>query len=154
MGVLFIWNESYSVGSAEIDSQHRRIFTLANSLPGKLTTRDINAAIMALFRHIREHFVAEEKMMKAIGFPETADHRELHDDLITRLSEIAERSFRDEAAVSAFRQFVYDWLTDHILNHDMRYVRFARETMPGLPLPMEAVWSGTGGNPHTETMPD
>jgi hemerythrin-like metal-binding protein len=152
MGVLFIWKDTYSVGNAEIDGQHRQIFTLANLVSADLDTKGINAAIMALFRYVREHFTAEEKMMKEIGYPETSSHRDLHEALITRLSELATHSFQNGEALTEFRQFVYTWVIDHILNQDMKYIRFAQVHLPGAPLPMAAVALATGAVPDKNTV--
>ncbi len=152
MGVLFLWNKEYSIGNAEIDNQHRRIFTLANLVSANLDTRGINAAIMTLFRYVREHFTAEESMMQEIGFPETASHRELHEALITRLSEVATLSFQNEETVTEFKQFVYTWVIDHILNRDMKYFRFAQANLPGTTLPMPALCLDADAVPDTETV--
>jgi hemerythrin len=126
MGVQFIWSDEYSVGNAEIDNQHKHLFLVANSLPEKPEVPEIRKIIMTFFKYVREHFTAEERMMKEIGFPEAASHRELHEVLISKLSAVAEGPLAGDAAADGFKQFVRDWITDHILNHDMRYFRFAQ----------------------------
>ena len=108
---------------------------------------------MALFRYVREHFTAEEQMMQKIGFPEAASHRDLHEkhSLPNSVSS-ATHSFQNEEALTEFRQFVYTWVIDHILNQDMKYIRFAQVHLPGAPLPMAAVALATGAVPDKNTV--
>jgi hemerythrin len=127
MSVQLVWNETYSVGNPEIDAQHQRMFEIANSLSEKLDAPAIKRTIMALYKHTREHFTAEEQMMKEIGYPKLAYHRELHNELITRLNSISTGSFDADWSVLHFKRFVYDWVIDHILNHDHDYFVFAQQ---------------------------
>lgn len=127
MSIQFIWEDSYSVGREDIDKQHKHIFEIANSLSDTLDVATRSRFIMALYKHIREHFTAEEQMMKDIGYPKLEVHRNLHDDLITELNRIAEVSSRDREPFGKLKTFLYHWVIDHILNHDMDYFRFTRE---------------------------
>jgi hemerythrin len=124
MTVSFTWETSYSVGNTEIDTQHQRIFELANSLPGHLGERTIESVVSYLYRHAREHFLAEEKMMREVGYPKTVHHQELHDAMVMKLNEISTQSFKDDDSVFAFKKFFYDWIIDHILHEDMDFFRF------------------------------
>jgi len=127
MPIQFIWNESYSVGNSEIDQQHQSWFDLANSLPEKLDRVLIKHTIMDLFTYTRKHFTAEETMMLEIGYPKLDAHKVLHDDLITKLSEIGLESFQGDQSVFAFKKFIYDWIIDHIMRHDKDYFRFVQQ---------------------------
>jgi hemerythrin len=126
MSVVFIWSDEYSVGDQEIDNQHKRVFELANSIPDTWNKEQVMHMVMKLFRHTREHFTAEETLMKATGYPQQTEHMALHDRLITKLSEIAASPFENEDQVGAFKYFVYEWVIDHILNHDRKFFRFVQ----------------------------
>jgi hemerythrin len=126
MGVLFVWDESYLVGDGEIDGQHQYIFQLANSLTEDLDRKQIETAIVVLFKYVRQHFVLEEEMMKRMGYPKVREHIELHNDLIARLGEIALRPFSGGEEMFAFKKFMYDWIVDHISTRDKDYARFSQ----------------------------
>jgi len=66
-------------------------------------------------------------MMQRISYPKFEEHKELHKDLITKLNTISAQSFEDDESVYDFITFVYDWLTHHILNKDMDFIRFAQD---------------------------
>jgi len=103
------------------------MFELANSLPEVTDEGDIKGIIMRMFNHTREHFADEENMMKRIGYPKRAEHRKLHEVLITKLSNISTHSFDGDQSVFKFKKFIYDWVIDHIMNHDKDYFRFTQE---------------------------
>ncbi len=125
--IKFIWDEAYSVGVDEIDEQHRALFELGNSLSGdELTQGEIKKYIMELYRYTRKHFAAEEKLMKESDYPGATAHRALHGELISRLNAVSLQSFEDRQALHYFRKFVYDWIIDHILNHDMEFFKYKR----------------------------
>jgi hemerythrin len=126
VSIQFIWEDSYSVGREDIDKQHKHIFVIASSLSDTIEVTRGNRIIMALYKHIREHFTAEEQMMKDIGYPKLEEHRNLHDNFITELNRIAEAkgSSTDKEPFGELKTFLYHWVIDHILNHDMDYVRF------------------------------
>jgi hemerythrin len=126
MSIRFIWDDSYSVDRKDIDNQHKRMFDLANGLPEDLGQRRIMETIMDLYKYTREHFEAEEQMMKEIGYPKIEEHTTLHEELILGLNAMAAKAFDDDQSVFAFKKFIYDWVIDHILNHDRDYFRFAK----------------------------
>lgn len=129
MAIQFTWDQSYSVGNSEIDQQHRRMLELASSIPEKLDEPSIRQLLMKIHEHAQEHFTDEENMMKEIGYPRLAEHRELHETLITQLDGLRAQSFHSEKSVRRFKRFVYDWVIDHIMNEDMDYFRFSERVL-------------------------
>ena len=127
MSIKFLWDETYTVGNPAFDEQHKRIFEIANSLPEVVDEELIKNIIWRLFKHVNEHFVTEEKMMKDISYPRLAEHRQLHDELITKLSDISTQSFDSDQSIFEFKKFIYDWIIEHIMNADNGYFRFVQE---------------------------
>ena len=126
MGIQFLWDETYTVGNPTLDEQHKRIFELANSLPEVVDKELIKGILWRLFKHVNEHFATEEKMMKDIGYPKLVEHRKLHDELITKLSDISTHSFDSDQSIFQFKKFIYDWIIEHIMNADKDYFRFVQ----------------------------
>ena len=127
MGVRFVWDDNYSVGNPEIDQQHKKLFELGNGIPDLVNTVDIKQTIMDLYRYTREHFTNEEAMMRRIGFPLYAEHKILHEDLITQLNEVSSGPFDTDESVLKFKMFFYDWLTEHVLTQDRKYFEFSHQ---------------------------
>ena len=69
MSIQFVWEEKFSVGNEDIDTQHKGLFSLGNELFEASRTQSIKPIIMRLYKYTREHFSSEEEMMKRIGYP-------------------------------------------------------------------------------------
>jgi hemerythrin len=126
MKIKFIWKDVYSVGNEEIDHQHMQMFELANGISENIDSKEIHKIIMILYKHIMNHFSSEEEHMKKIGYPKLDEHRELHNDLINNLNDLSKKLSKVSQPVFQLKKFVYDWMIDHIMNHDNQYFEFSR----------------------------
>ncbi len=127
MTIQFVWDDKYSVKNPEIDQQHKGMFELGSQLSEVSDIRDIKSIIMRLYKYTREHFSYEEKMMRSIGFPLLAEHTLLHENLITKLNKISSESIDTDEDVHRFKRFIWDWLIDHIMNEDKKYIQFNKK---------------------------
>ncbi|HEY5762922.1 MAG TPA: hemerythrin domain-containing protein, partial [Rhodocyclaceae bacterium] len=67
----FVWQESFSVGDATIDAQHRRIIEILNLLydllhsdaVGEDLTNGLREVFWELHSYVAEHFAYEEQRM-------------------------------------------------------------------------------------------
>ncbi|MBN2281521.1 MAG: hemerythrin family protein [Candidatus Marinimicrobia bacterium] len=126
MAVTFVWEERFNVGDEEINRQHQYMFELANQI--QLSNLDqAGKNIMRLFNYTREHFRHEEEHMQAIGFPDLKRHIELHNDLISKLSEISLNFIKNDEELYRFKQFIFQWMTEHIMHEDLKYFSFDKE---------------------------
>lgn len=131
--VTFEWNPELETGNADIDDQHRRLFALANELHtacdlymGCDEQDRIVDAVYTLAEYVVEHFADEEALMVRCGYPEIGPHRALHEYLASRTLRFTASSINDEDVSPAdLAALIVDWLTVHILEEDMRFVRFA-----------------------------
>lgn len=117
------WKEQYKLGVDSIDEQHMELFGLVNNL-AFADVHSIKLSVMELFSYTRRHFHQEEELMAKEQYLGLDHHRNLHDKLIAELSEITRNGLNEEGEVERFRQFVGNWLKEHILNDDMDFVRF------------------------------
>lgn len=138
MSAPFVWDDAFAVGYAKVDDQHRRMFQLANELPDKLDRIQMTRILIALVRHVREHFSTEEDLMKSVGYPGFIEHKGFHDDIIGKLSAINVANFGSDESSAAFRAFVHDWVRDHILSHDRDFFDFVRSQRQKAPRPPKA----------------
>ncbi len=118
MKEIFVWDDKYNIGIDEIDAQHRNLFQLANRLQDDLPQGRLQEELMSLYRHTREHFKAEEALMRDSGYPSYLEHRGQHDALLDKLNELAAEVVKDPAKLPTFRDFVGDWIKQHMLSHD------------------------------------
>ena len=121
------WIPSYAVNRPDMDAQHKELFRLIGELSGDLDAKQVKTSIFYLFKYTRTHFITEELLLKESGYPDFENHQKLHVGLITQLSEFADVDFREAQSIQNFKEFAYDWLTNHILEEDLKYARFLKE---------------------------
>ena len=122
---MFHWKQQYSVGYAQIDEQHKRLFELADELhqamsagKGKEVLRKTLANLIA---YTKGHFATEERLMQKHHYPDYAAHKAAHDALTARVVQF-EKEFeagRSTMTVDVL-QFLRDWLTHHIGETDTK----------------------------------
>lgn len=130
--ILVKWNESYSVQNVAMDSQHQRLFELINKLhdamgqgKGRETLPEIFAS---MFQYTKNHFSDEEALMKKHNYPDFEAHKRLHDDLISKLTNLHNESLGgDFSASMKTRDFLKNWLIEHIKGNDMKYGNYLKE---------------------------
>lgn len=128
---IFQWKEEYSVDHSEIDTQHKRLFQLADELHGAMAagkgTATMSKTLASLIDYTKHHFACEERLMQKHRYPGFAAHKVLHDDLTARVMEF-QKNFaagRTTVTVDLF-QFLKDWLTHHIGETDRKVSIFLK----------------------------
>jgi hemerythrin len=81
------WKDEYSVGIESIDSQHKKLLGLINSLQTAVNYKTGEAfereALDELVDYTKTHFKFEEDMMEQNGYPEFTTHRACKTRLIS-----------------------------------------------------------------------
>jgi len=122
---LFQWKNDYLVGQPEIDSQHKRLFELADQLHAAMTTgkgKDALGKTLAdLIDYTKRHFAAEEALMQRSNYPEYRHHKELHDKLTAQVVQFQTEFVAGQTPVTIqLLQFLKDWLQHHIGETDRK----------------------------------
>lgn len=121
------WDDSLSIGVDEIDNDHKELINLFNRLyascsasVGALIAAEIDALIR-LFECAKHHFQREENLMKKVDYPDFADHKELHDDLLLITLNFQEklRSTEIHEITDETLEFLRSWIVNHIMEHIM-----------------------------------
>ena len=120
----FEWQDEYCTGIDILDTQHKRMFELGNSITS-LKPEETRQLITELYRYALEHFSTEEDHMKKIAYPEMMRHRQQHEAIIEKLNQMTANFIPDERHTLKLKVFFFNWFTTHILKEDKRYVDFA-----------------------------
>ena len=136
------WDSTLETGYEALDSQHRRLFDLANGIELAVEQHheDSEAAIDAVYGlmdYVLEHFQNEEAIMAEYRYPDAEQHKALHVGLGAETMTIAARCMSGETLTPLeLAPFVRNWLYDHIRVHDMRLVAFIRHANASKPEPV------------------
>lgn len=122
------WTPALSTGVPLLDDQHKAIFQwLAELDSAAADERTLFGAyaITRLKHYTRDHFLDEEALMKAVGFPGLADHMAAHAAFRARLAELQLKSIAEDISADTV-MLLKDWLVDHIATTDMEYVPYLK----------------------------
>ena len=123
------WNDNYSVNIREIDDQHKRLLALVGNLhtamlqgQGKQALGKILDGVVA---YAASHFAAEERLMKAHGYPEFDEHRQIHARMTQKVLDIQKQYHQGQVNITLdTMKFLEDWVTKHIMGTDKKYGPF------------------------------
>ena len=128
----FVWKDSFSTHVAQMDSHHKRLIEIANTIVEHLqnnsTRESLSNAINALVDYARYHFASEEELMVLYHYPDTNWHTKSHGELIRQIIEYKEQvldgTIPDKVG---FMAFVEHWLVRHVLDEDRKYGTFLND---------------------------
>lgn len=123
---LIRWTEKFAVNQDLIDDQHRYLFQLINDFHDaymqRQTRQDVLILLNRLIDYAQRHFDDEERIMADNAYPQLAAHQALHEKLFQEIfalnEKIADRALNPTRDTIAFLE---NWLTDHILLHDLKF---------------------------------
>lgn len=129
---LFSWKPEYSVNDAILDSHHKQLFTLLNSIYENVMSSQQLDCVLPKFEELSEytnhHFKEEEQHMREIHFPGIDDHIARHREFTKTINELRE-SYHDNDLEVARELIVVlgEWLLHHVLKEDRKYALLAVE---------------------------
>ncbi|PVV19238.1 MAG: hypothetical protein B6D79_15345 [gamma proteobacterium symbiont of Ctena orbiculata] len=129
----FVWDNSYTVGIAEIDRQHKALMDMANELKfeldGKRSIKTARRILKGLIDYTATHFSYEEQLMDQTNYNESKQHKKLHRKLVDDVMEYNERIEQgDEKVLGELMVFIKGWLIEHIQKTDKKFGSHLQKT--------------------------
>ena len=130
---MFEWKTEYSLGIHTIDGQHQVLFRLAGELRESILSKssppDMGKIIDRLVQYVQVHFAYEERLMRAVEYPDLPAHQLEHEALTRRVEQLLD-AFREGHCPITIRllKLLKDWLEDHIMGSDPKYVPYVKKT--------------------------
>lgn len=124
-----IWDDSFSVGVARLDSQHKRITEIINLLMDEpkdgFDSKTIEQVLNQLTEYVHNHFETEEKLLAEFDFPDLHLQHEEHKQFRLKLADLCMQAIRSYASIPTdLSLYLREWWIDHILVKDMQYRPF------------------------------
>ena len=129
---VIVWKDEYSVGVDVLDQGHQKLIAMINELYlAMMKDRGqalVNTIIAEMIEYAKDHMTLEESYMHQANYLGLLQHRREHEDFISKANDLKQRSEEGEFVLSfEVIQFLSDWLNDHILETDMKYVPTFKE---------------------------
>jgi|GEM_PF-1325277 len=133
---LMPWGPKLALGIEQIDTQHKKLVSLINQLHKAMMSKQgvqTSGKILAnLAEYTVYHFDFEKDLFEQYRYPETKAHLKIHDELVAKVVEFKEQHDEGKAGLTMdLMDFLTNWLKDHIMKVDKKYVPFFKEKMAG-----------------------
>ena len=136
------WMSDLSVGIELIDEQHKMLIKHLNDLSQSLESGQGPARIATtlnfLIDYTNFHFTAEEKHMAVNDYTELENHKKMHEEFKTTLTNM-EEDLEEEGATQLLADSIdtllVKWLFEHIRTIDVAFGKFLKEK--GIEIPQE-----------------
>jgi hemerythrin len=124
------WDNAYSVGFELIDSQHKTLVDMVNTLfsycePGHehANTAYLNA-INSAMEYAKTHFTDEEEYMRLVGYPRLNKHIKEHESFTAEIVKFVILFETGKATPVKMAGFLKKWLLKHIAVSDKKYAPY------------------------------
>jgi hemerythrin len=128
---IIAWSDVYKTGIDLIDNQHKELVNLTNELyRACFSTSDVlqsvfKEAMSRMVEYVKFHFSAEVELLARINFPDLAEHKKQHAELVTKILEAAkDHSDGKKFVPNAFVRTLKDWIFSHIAVYDKNYALY------------------------------
>jgi hemerythrin len=127
--MTLLWRKQLEIGDERIDTDHRYLICLINTVDLALRTRQhrdiVGTTLEQLGEYTRSHFDREESIMLSIRYARFDQHKLQHQLLIRELATIRQKiEAKGDADLTAeecdaFASLFRHWLLDHVVKEDM-----------------------------------
>lgn len=127
-----LWDESLETGIIEIDIQHRNLFNIFKVLDDSIdqgkSSMIIKYIIDEIERYGSYHIIAEENILKKYNvFSKAHEAEHLHfKDQVQKFKEKYINT-KDKILAKEISEYLYTWVTNHIMKTDMEELRHLKE---------------------------
>ncbi len=126
------WSQELEIGIGEIDDQHQWLVSLTNQLHTHLSHGEpdqtlIGDCLAQLLDYTMNHFIAEEELLRRLGYPETDAHVQQHNMFCQQVMELLDRHDSGDQVGCAALDLLKNWLINHITRADKAYVDYFRQ---------------------------
>lgn len=117
-----VWKDSYSVGVAAIDYDHKRLLELVNRVVSAYSFDmgdDFSQEIFnKLIDYTKYHFAREEQLMEKYDYPGWEDHKLQHGKFIVKINDFYNQLENNGVTFYEVFDFLRDWWINHIGKSD------------------------------------
>ena len=126
---LMVWKDSYSVGIAQLDDDHKKLIDLLNKFQTAYeyhTGEEFERkALSDLVDYTKYHFQHEEELLQEHAYPDFDAHKAQHVAMIAEVERfLKDYDARGHEALEGVAKYLQGWLINHINGTDKQYSAF------------------------------
>jgi hemerythrin len=134
-----MWKDTYAVGNAVIDGQHKELFRMSDELVETIRRQGPDSpaacaqAVAFLKDYVVKHFADEEALQASLGYAGLEAHKVLHRNFVSTVLEyekiLAESNY-SQATMQQFGGTVIGWLIYHVVGEDGKITGMVKTVAP------------------------
>jgi hemerythrin len=122
---LLQWKPSFTLGIPSVDTEHREMIDTINSVYASLEDEgselEVNRVLGEIHAQISAHFALEERLMRAAGYVEYAQHKDSHEQLLDQIRDLMDSfSTNPVAGRARLQNSLSNWFGAHFATFDAR----------------------------------
>lgn len=128
---MITWTESYELGIAKVDEQHRSLVDKINELHAAMRAGKGRASIGSILDFLGEyamvHFATEESLMERHGYPEMRAHEEEHEKFRQNFRKMTEELANNPQSIRIavdVEHWLSQWIANHLKKVDKKTMEF------------------------------
>ena len=127
----FTFKNSYNLGDYTIDTEHQKIFMIANKALNYSYYPNMKKNMLQtakeLYTYMQEHFEHEQQYMKKIGFPYLEQHTDKHDAIVAKLNTFVKDipNMQEGEFSKRLIEYIDIYFVSHIIIEDSKIASFA-----------------------------
>ena len=117
-----IWKSEYNISNFKIDKEHQKLFTIAREAMNISKLKDdkevknkLKEIITKLFEYVGTHFSNEQKYMEEIDYPELENHKILHKNMLTMLTNLI--SELNKLELEDIEKLLFNFIEEYFIRH-------------------------------------
>lgn len=129
--VYIEWNPDWNSGNEEVDTQHKDLVLYSNQLVHltlvNSTPKEVEQQMDLLLAHVQYHFNSEEKLQRAIGYPQAEEHANIHKELIEQAVRMKEPMLSGAIEITDYMAMIIDEVIEgHMLTEDIKFYPYLK----------------------------
>jgi hemerythrin len=122
---LLQWKPSFTLGIASVDTEHRDMINTINrvyaTLEDEHSEAEVERVLGEIHAQISAHFALEERLMRAAGYAEYAQHKDSHEQLLDQIRDLMDSFSADPVAGrTQLQESLSNWFGVHFATFDAR----------------------------------
>jgi hemerythrin-like metal-binding protein len=123
-----IWEESYNIGIASIDEQHKKFLHMIDELTTAISENRQKTKMISVLKELEEyaemHFSLEEAYFERFKYEESEEHKREHHIFRNNLRNLRVLLKKDDADLLYIHllDLMESWFFKHIQGEDRKYV--------------------------------
>jgi hemerythrin-like metal-binding protein len=136
--VFIVWNENkHCTGLEDIDEQHKELVDIINEVFDarklKCTKKAMEKILKKLIKYIKIHFKYEEKKLLAAKYKKLKVQQHKHAAFTSKVKTFINHYLNGKETLNDdILKYLKQWLTEHIMYEDMKYVEYIKKNQESL----------------------